>query len=119
MKKSFMGTTKSFLTASLFVGIQTVNFAVAANTTGKAVNGMNNFATSIFQDLISPLIGFFSMVMFVYFIFGVLRFFTSADQNEEARRLLKQHLTWGLVGLFIIFSIGGIVGIITSFTVSK
>jgi NhaP-type Na+/H+ or K+/H+ antiporter len=74
---------------------------------------------SFFQDLVenilSPLLGLVSMGALVYFLFGVMRYFIDKDQNEDARTKLKAHLAWGLIGLFIIFSIGGIVSLVSSF----
>ncbi len=82
----------------------------------QAVVSMSAFSDSIFSNILSPLLGLGSMAMFVYFIFGVARYFYTKDSSEEALLTLKRHLTWGLVGVVIVFSIGGIIGFLTSFS---
>lgn len=74
-----------------------------------------SFFNDLVENILSPLLGLVSMGALVYFLFGVMRYFIDKDQNEEARTKLKAHLAWGLIGLFIIFSIGGIVSLVSSF----
>lgn len=82
----------------------------------QSVGSINAFSDDIFSNIVSPLLGLGSMAMFVYFIFGVARYFYTKDSSEEALSTLKRHLTWGLVGIVIVFSIGGIIGFLTSFS---
>ena len=77
--------------------------------------GEKSFFNDLVENILSPLLGLVSMGALVYFLFGVMRYFIDKDQNEDARTKLKAHLAWGLIGLFIIFSIGGIVSLVSSF----
>ena len=43
----------------------------------------------------------------IYFLFGAVIFIANLDDPEKKKKG-QQHLLWGLIGLFIIFSIGGI-----------
>lgn len=75
----------------------------------------HSFFGDLFDGLVTPLIGLVSMLALVYFLFGIVRFFADMDQSEESRSKLKRHMIWGLLGLFMIFSIGGIMSLISSF----
>ncbi len=77
--------------------------------------GEKSFFNELVDTILTPLIGLISAGTLVYFLFGVMRYFIDKDQNEEARTKLRTHLTWGLLGLFIIFSIGGIISFVSSF----
>jgi hypothetical protein len=49
---------------------------------------------------------------FLFFIFGIARFFFSS--NEEHREQGRAFAIWGIIGLFVLFSIWGIVKILLS-----
>ena len=64
---------------------------------------LGNVVTAIF----SPLYQLAVAVAVIYFLFGVFRFIV--DMNDPERKNVgKEHLLWGTIGLFIIFSVGGI-----------
>lgn len=64
----------------------------------------------IVTEVFSPLYGLVAACAFVYFLYGGFRFIV--DMNDpEKKNLGKSHLLWGTVGLFIIFSVGGILRI--------
>ena len=70
---------------------------------------------SVLQGIISgifnPLYQVVAAGAFVYFLYGVFRFIVDLN-NPEKKTEGKNHLLWGLVGLFIIFSIGGLLPIL-------
>ncbi len=47
----------------------------------------------------------------VYFLYGVAQYFLSPD-SEEVRKSSKSHMMWGIVGLFIMVSVFGIMRLI-------
>ena len=66
---------------------------------------LQNFTAYFF----SPIYQLVAVCTFVYFLYGVARFVLDlANSNPERETLGRSHLLWGLIGLFIIFSIGGI-----------
>lgn len=81
---------------------------------------MNQSITSgetIFQNVVTgiftPIYQLVAAVAFVYFLYGVAKFIY--DMNDPEKKTFgKSHLLWGLVGLFIIFSIGGILPMFNS-----
>ena len=50
-------------------------------------------------------------VALVYFLWGVAQYVGKGD-NEESRSTGAQHMLWGIVGLFIMFGVFGIIHII-------
>lgn len=78
---------------------------------------MNGGGDAIFAKVVSgifnPIYQLLVGVAFIYFLFGVVKFIY--DMNDpEKKSFGKSHLLWGLIGLFIIFSIGGILPIFNS-----
>lgn len=52
-------------------------------------------------------------VAFIFFLFGMFRyFFVSGEAAEEARTKGKQHMLWGIIGLVVLFSVWGLVRIL-------
>lgn len=48
------------------------------------------------------------------FVWGIIEFIVHTD-NEEKRNIGKRHLAWGIIGMFIMFSVWGIIAIIQNF----
>ncbi len=69
---------------------------------------------TLLTEAVWPFVGFLFVVAIAYFIYGLIEFVSGAD-NEEKRTVGKRHLVWGIVGLFIMFSVWGIIQIILSF----
>jgi len=69
---------------------------------------------SFINNIFNPLYQLFVGISFAYFL-GAAAFYMWQMDNEEARVKSRQHLLWGGIGLFIIFSIGGIMKIFESF----
>ncbi len=68
----------------------------------------------LFNQAINPVLLFLFAVAVAIFIWGIVRFIAAAD-NEEAREIGKKHLVWGIVGLFIMFAVWGIIAVIRNF----
>lgn len=66
---------------------------------------------SIDRVIINPIIFFLFAVAMVYFLYGVAQYFMSSD-NEEVRSKSKTHMIWGVVGLFIMVGVFGIMRIL-------
>jgi hypothetical protein len=47
----------------------------------------------------------------VVFVWGAVKYILGSD-NEEARSTGSQHMLWGIIGMFIIIAVGGIIAII-------
>jgi peptidoglycan/LPS O-acetylase OafA/YrhL len=79
-------------------------FPVAYASLGTLVN-------SIEKVVINPLIIFLFALALVYFLYGVLKLLLNPE-NEEVRKTSKTHMLWGLIGIFIMVAVFGIIRLI-------
>ena len=66
---------------------------------------------SINRVIINPLIVLLFALAVVYFVYGLVRYLLSPD-NEEIRKSSKSHMLWGIIGMFIMVSVFGIMSLI-------
>lgn len=66
------------------------------------------------SGVIQPFIGFLMVAATVVFIWGVIEFVAGAE-NETKRKQGKQHILWGILGLFIMLAAAGIMWAIVNF----
>ena len=66
---------------------------------------------SINKVIINPIIFFLFACAMVYFLYGVAQYFLSPD-SEEIRKKSKDHMLWGVIGLFIMVAVFGIMNLI-------
>ena len=64
---------------------------------------LSNVVTELFSPLYQAAVG----VAILYFLYGVAKYVLDLN-NPEKQTFGKSHLLWGMVGLFIILSVGGI-----------
>jgi uncharacterized membrane protein YidH (DUF202 family) len=77
-------------------------------------NGPLNTFLAVFQaQIVTPLVSLIALAAFLLFIWGVVEYVRSAE-NEEKRKIGQQHILWGLVGLALIFGATAVVKIIGS-----
>lgn len=67
-----------------------------------------NFFTCIIVKSIIPL--FFSLAI-AGFIYGIVQYFLNPE-NEENRKKGKSYMLWGLIALFVMISVWGLVAVI-------
>ena len=75
---------------------------------------LNAFLTQVENQIIVPIITLLSLIAFVVFIWGVIDYIRTAD-NDEKRKVGQQHIIWGIVGLVIIFATTAIISLIRVF----
>lgn len=72
------------------------------------VGGLEGFVRYLTCILVGSVVPLLFALAFVVFIWGVVQFIAnSSDENKRAQG--KQFMVWGLVGLFVMFSIWGLV----------
>lgn len=76
----------------------------------KSIEGIINWATCVLSRSIVPLL--FALAV-VAFIWGVIQFYLNPD-NEEKRKKGKSFIFGGLIALFVMVAMWGIVGIFTT-----
>lgn len=69
--------------------------------------------TNIKIAIINPIIGIVFALAFLLFVWGVAVFLIHAD-DATSREQGKKHIIYGLIGMFIMVSVFGIMNIITS-----
>jgi succinate dehydrogenase/fumarate reductase cytochrome b subunit len=80
------------------------------------VDGLINKINDI---IISPIILLLFALALVYFLYGVAMFVMNADE-PEARKLGAKHMMWGIIGIFVMFAVKGILlVIINTFGISN
>ncbi len=60
------------------------------------------------QYVLNPLIGLLLAVAFLVFLWGLFKFISGAG-DDEARETGKRHIVWGVLGIFIMLSVFGII----------
>lgn len=72
------------------------------------------FISNIKVMILNPIIGFMFAVAVVMFIYGIVEYIYGAD-NEDKRNTGKKHMIWGIVGIFVMLGVYGILNIISDF----
>ncbi len=71
------------------------------------VTAVQTLVKKINNVIINPLIGLMFAVALAYFIWGVIEYLMNAE-SDDARSKGKQHMLWGIIGMFIMISVFGI-----------
>jgi len=72
-----------------------------------------NLVGKISTEILNPLIALMFAGALVYFFYGVAAYIWNPD-NEEARENGRHAMLWGVVGMFIMVSVFGIMKLIIS-----
>lgn len=72
------------------------------------IGGIFNYFSCI---IIGSIIPFLITLATAAFIWGIIQYFLNPD-NEEKRKKGKSFLLWGLIGLFVMISVWGLVGVL-------
>lgn len=83
---------------------------ICKNIGFSTLGSLFNWASCTLIKSVVPLL--FSLAV-VGFIWGVIQYFINAE-NEEKRKKGKTYMIWGLVALFVMISMWGLVGILTN-----
>ena len=69
------------------------------------------FIDKVKQAIVNPLLVLIFAASAVVFVWGAISYILGSD-NEEKRTTGSQHMLWGIIGMFIIVAVGGIISII-------
>ncbi len=72
---------------------------------------MNQLLFGINKFILNPLIGLLFVVALIVFFWGLVQFIGNAG-SEDARQKGKRNIMWGIIGMFIMISVFGIIKII-------
>jgi hypothetical protein len=82
------------------------------NTAYAAAGNIDQLIANINRYIINPFIGFLFVLATVWFLIGLARFFLAG--SPEDRETGKKHMVWGLIGMFIMVSVFGIMTLIVN-----
>ena len=79
---------------------------------------MSNEAAKLISNIkvyiLNPIIGFMFAVAVVMFIYGIVEYIWSAD-NEDKVAVGKTHMIYGIIGIFVMIGVYGILNILSGF----
>lgn len=71
------------------------------------------FLQKINQYILNPIILLMFSVALVVFLWGIFQFVRQAD-NPKAREEGQKNMLWGIVGMFVMFGVYGILNVVLS-----
>jgi len=74
---------------------------------------IDTLISKINNVIINPLIAFIFALALAYFLYGVVMFLSKKD-SDTARADGKRHMLWGIVGMFVMVGVFGIINFIMS-----
>lgn len=77
----------------------------------KAEASVTSLVKAINKVVINPIIVLIFAVSLVYFVYGLVQYLVNPD-NEEIRKSSKNRMLYGIIGLFIMTAVFGIMNII-------
>lgn len=72
---------------------------------------LDTFLDTVKDQIIDPIITLIALAAFALFVWGVVLFIRSAE-DEEKRETGKRHMVWGIVGLAVIFGARAIIAFV-------
>lgn len=67
----------------------------------------------VIKSILNPLVGLLLVLSTVYFIWGMVKYIQAAGDEKE-RSEAKNHIIYGLIGLFVIVSMWGLVNLLSN-----
>lgn len=77
------------------------------------MQAIDNLITKANQKILNPLIALLFGFAVIYFLWGTFEFIKNYDSPEE-RGKGAQHMLWGIIGMFIMISVFGIMNLIAN-----
>lgn len=82
--------------------------------TGHIMSGPEQILSRVVTEVYSPLYQLAVGITVVYFLYGAAKYVVDLN-NPEKQTFGKSHLFYGLIGLFIVLSVGGILNAFREF----
>ncbi len=72
---------------------------------------VEEFVDKLADNILDPIVLLLFSLALLYFVWGVIKFIANADDPTE-RGVGKSTMIWGVIGMFIMFGVWGIVALI-------
>jgi len=82
-----------------------------ASSVYAAEPGSSDLIAKIKTVIVNPIIGLLFALALMFFLWGIVEFIWVAG-GEEGRKKGARHILWGLIGMFIMVSVFGIINFI-------
>lgn len=92
--------------ASAFVGLSPLMALAQAYSPNQGISGLFTFAGGVLNRIVPLIIS----LAVVYFIFNVFKYAVAGDEDKKAEA--KKHMIWGIIGIFVMVSVWGLVAIL-------
>jgi len=76
-------------------------------------DALGDLLNALYRHIINPIVAFVFALATVYFIIGIVQFLANSG-NEQKQTEGKQHMLWGLIGMFVMISVFGIMQLIVN-----
>ncbi len=73
----------------------------AAYVSGQCVTSATEFAKCLSNAVINPLLALLFAIAMLVFIYGIVQFLWGLNSEAAHKEEGKQHMLWGIVGMFI------------------
>lgn len=112
MKKTIASITVLFTSLVPFFAFAQTKTGYCAGASGKpqVIADVFRFFTCLISDSIIPLI--FTLAL-LYFIYGIVEYFLNPSAGDKKREEGRTFMVWGLVALFVMVSVWGLVAVLT------
>ncbi|MBX4215492.1 hypothetical protein KW797_00930 [Candidatus Parcubacteria bacterium] len=77
----------------------------------QTADALDAFLGRLSQYILNPLIGLLFAVALAYFVWGIVQFIRNSD-SDTSRAEGQQHMIWGIIGMFIMIAVFGIIQLI-------
>lgn len=94
------------ITKLIPLGLAVLPLAALAATDAKSL-------ISVVTGILNALIPLFMIIATVVFLWGVIRYITAAGDEEKVKEA-RNFIIYGLIGLFVMVSVWGLVGVLVS-----
>ena len=102
MIQSIIDHVPKLSVVALWLLLPLISFAAASS---------DQIISRLIENILQPFVYLLFAVAFLVFFWGIFQMIKGAD-DENALKVGKQHLLWGLIGLLIMFGAEGILLII-------
>ena len=111
MKKTISAIVFGLVSFPLFVSAEVSStIDVCKNIKFQKLTDIINWASCSLIKIVVPFL--FSLAT-AGFIWGIIQYFINPD-NEEKRKEGKNYMTWGIIALFVMVSMWGLVGVFSN-----
>ncbi|HVV14882.1 MAG TPA: hypothetical protein VHD55_00515 [Candidatus Paceibacterota bacterium] len=91
-----------------------MNNAAAVTVSGQCIDSARLFAGCLADLIINPILLLIFVAGLVVFIYGIVEFVWGLSANGEEKEKGKQHMLYGLIGMFIMAAAFSIIKIIAN-----